>query len=366
MNPYEPMSLPLPNIDWIAHVPLIGQAHDALGVYKGMLNGIPNPAIMLSPLTTQEAVLSSRIEGTQASIEEVLQYEADPKEEMTASKHADIREIINYRQAMKSAVEDLKERPSCLNLMKKLHFILLDSVRGQNKGRGEFRRSQNFIGPYGATIEQATYVPPVWDKVEGAMGNWEKYLHADEKDRLVQLAVAKAQFELIHPFLDGNGRLGRMLVPLYLFEKGVLSSPMFYISAYLETHRDAYYANLQAVSRTGDWNSWIGFFLSALIDQAKANEAKTRSILDLYERMKKEIPGTLRSQYVVQAIDALFERPVFSSSDFIASTKIPRESAFRILSLLKRHKLLTDLRPGKGRRATILMFPELLKITEGV
>jgi len=281
MRPYEPDSLPITSIDWSAHVPLIGQANAALARYDGMLQSIVNPAILLSPLTAQEAVLSSRIEGTQASMEEVLEYEADPEEKLEPSKRSDIQEIINYRRAMGIAVERLKERPLCLNLLKELHAVLLDSVRGRNKAPGEFRRSQVYVGPSGAPIEKATFVPPSADRVAPALDNWEKYLHYEEKDRLVQLAVVKAQLEIIHPFLDGNGRMGRMLVPLYLFDRGLLSSPMFYLSAYLEEHRDVYYERLLGVSRDGDWNGWASFFLTAVVEQAAVNTQKTREILTL-------------------------------------------------------------------------------------
>lgn len=364
MRPYEPRSLPLDCIEWPAHVPLIGRANAALGRYDGMLQSIMNPAVLLSPLTNQEAVLSSRIEGTQASVEEVLEYEADPREPIEPGKRADIQEILNYRQAMRQAVESLKERPLCLSMVKELHATLLDSVRGRNKARGQFRRVQNFIGSPGCTVETATFVPPSVDRLGKAMGNWEKYLHLEEKDRLVQLAVAKAQFELIHPFLDGNGRIGRMLVPLFLFEKGILSSPMFYVSAYFEAHREVYYARLQAVSKEDDWNGWIQFFLTAIVEQAQANTEKTGAILVLYQRMKAEVPEATRSQYAIQAIDTLFDRPIFTSTDFIARSKIPKDSAHRILKALKDKGFVRDLRPGKGRRAAVLVFPDLIEITE--
>jgi Fic family protein len=364
MNPYEPKSLPLEGIDWTAHVSLIGRANAALARYDGMLESIVNPMVLLSPLTTQEAVLSSRIEGTQASMEEVLEYEADPSEPVAPSRQADIQEIINYRTAMSKAVEGLKKLPLCLNLIKDLHIDLLNSVRGKNKAPGNFRRVQNFIGPPGCGLENATFVPPSPEQVGPAMGDWEKYLHYEERDRLVQLAVAKAQFELIHPFLDGNGRMGRMLVPLFLYEKGILSSPMFYLSAYFEEHRDEYYASLESISREDDWNGWIRFFLTAIVEQARINTDKTRQILALYERMKRDVPSAIHSQYVIQAIDSLFDRPIFRSTDFISRSRIPRDSAMRIIHALKEIKLIYDLRPGKGRRAAIMIFPELIRITE--
>jgi len=358
------MQLPLDCIDWGAHVSLIAQANAALARYDGILEAMVNPALLLSPLTTQEAVLSSRIEGTQATLEEVLEFEADPKRKIEPNKHADIQEIINYRQAMQRAVELLKKKPLCLNLICELHSILLDSVRGTNKARGEFRRIQNWIGPPDCSIEEATFVPPSPDMLPDVLDNWEKYIHFDEKERLVQLAVIKAQFELIHPFIDGNGRIGRMLVPLFLYEKKLLSRPMFYLSAYLERNRELYYHRLNAISEKNDWDGWIRFFLTAVAEQAKENTRKARAILDLYEEMKQKIPEITRSQYAIQAIDAIFDRPIFQSPDFIRRSRIPKDSAFRILGELRKAGIITILEEGKGRRAAIMVFGKVLEITE--
>jgi Fic family protein len=364
MKPYDPARLPLTNIDWAAHVTLIGEANAGLARYDGMLQSIVNPSVLLSPLTTQEAVLSSRIEGTQASLGEVLEYQAEPKAVIEPGRKADIQEIINYRRAMATAVKSLQQRPLCINLIKNLHIVLLDSARGRNKAPGEFRRVQNFIGPPGCTPETATFIPPSPERLGPAMNNLEKYLHAEEKDRLVQLAVAKAQFELIHPFLDGNGRIGRILVPVFLFEKGMLASPMFYLSSYLEEHREEYYERLRAISRNNDWDGWIRFFLKALRDQAQINTEKTKSILALYDRMKDDIQKAIRTQYIIKTIDALFDRPIFSSLDFIKRSKIPKQSSYHILNLLKKNGIIKELSPGRGRRGALLIFQELIDITE--
>lgn len=364
MRPYQPLQLPLDSIDWTAHVTAIGQANAARARFDGMVQSIVNPSVLLSPLRTQEAVLSSRIEGTRADMKDVLVYEADPQEILAPARQADVQEIINYRRALGQAVEHMRQRPFSLNLLKQIHATLLNSVRGRDKTRGQFRRSQNYIAPAGQPIERATFVPPSWDQVEPAMDNWEKYFHADDRDRLVQLAVVKAQFELIHPFLDGNGRLGRMLVPLFLFEKNLLSEPVFYLSAYLEAHRDAYFERLRAISQSADWNGWIAFFLGAIIEQARDNTEKTRSILALYDRMKQEVPSITRSQYAIQAIDALFDRPVFQSGDFIEQSGIPRDTALRILRELKKRNVLAEVRPRRGRRGAVMVFPELLRSTE--
>ena len=364
MKPYEPVQLPLDDIDWESHVSLIGQANAALARYDGMLEGIVNPAVLLSPLTTQEAVLSSRIEGTLPTMVEVLEHEASPKKKLEPEIRDDLSEIINYRRAMVKAVGDLNKRPLCLNLIKEMHEVLLDSVRGRHKYRGEFRRSQNLIGPPGCDINTATFVPPSVDKMKPALHNWEKYCHHEEKDRLVQLAVIKAQFELIHPFLDGNGRIGRILIPLFLYDKGLLSSPMFYLSGYLEEHRDDYYRALESISRQDDWNGWIRFFLVAVRDQAEINTEKARNILDLYNRMKSQIQEAIRSQYLIQALDALFDKPIFTSNDFSKLSKIPRESSYHILNILKKEGIIVEQRPGQGQRAAILKFKELIDITE--
>lgn len=217
MKPCTPETLPLESLDWEKFIRLIGSANFELARYEGILQGIPNPAVLLSPLTTHEAVLSSKIEGTQATLDEVLEYEASMITD--EQKYEDIKEILNYRQSMVFAVEWLKTKPITLDLFCEIHSILLDSVRGQNKLRGSFRKLQNYIGSPGSPIEEATFIPPSPERVVEFLTNLENYIHYEEKDTLVQLAIVHAQFEIIHPFLDGNGRLGRILIPLFLFEK---------------------------------------------------------------------------------------------------------------------------------------------------
>ena len=265
---------------------------------------------------------------------------------------------------MKAAVEDLGKRPICTNMIRDLHRILLTSVRGRDREPGEIRRIQNYIAPNGTPIERATFIPPAPHLVMDALTNWENYLHTEEKDPLVQLAVLKAQFELIHPFRDGNGRIGRMLVPLILYDKRILSTPMFYISAHLEHHRNEYYDRLLAVSRDDDWNGWISFFLQALIEQATENNQKATAIIDLYEEMKQHVPEVTHSQYAIKAIDTLFSRPIFKSADFIAESGIPKQSAHRILRELTDGDILIVTREGKGKSPTIFRFSRLIAITE--
>jgi Fic family protein len=197
------------------------------------------------------------------------------------------------------------------------------------------------------------------------MGAWERYANEASADRLVQLAVLHAEFEALHPFLDGNGRLGRMLVPLFLWQVGLIRAPMFYLSAYLEARRDEYYERLLAVSRDGDWTGWCRFFLEATRLQAEANLEKARGILDLYGSMKPRLHELTRSQYVVHALDWIFERPIFSSTDFTRSAGIPAPTAKRFLRLLREAGILRELAPGRGRRPSLLSFPALLNVAEG-
>ncbi len=364
MKPYVPDKLPIEQIKWELHVPAIGKAHDAIGRYDGMLQSIVNPNLLLSPLTTQEAVLSSKIEESQATLEEVLEYDADPTERLEVNKYNDIMEVINYRKASSHATDRLKTLPLSLNLIREVHAILLDSVRGRNKNPGEFRRSQNYIGAPGVSMEYATYIPPSPENVLPSLYNWENYLNSDEKDVLVQLAIVKAQFEIIHPFLDGNGRIGRLLIPLFLFYKGALSSPVFYLSSYLESNRDMYYERLKAVSEKRDWNGWIAFFLQAIIEQASINISKTKKIQDLYEKTKALIPQITNSQFAIRTTDALFSAPIITSSSFVNKSGIPKASAIRIISLLRKSGILIDLRKPKGRRAGRFLFKELFEIVK--
>lgn len=367
MKPFIPQKLPIRNIAWEPLIPLVGRANRSLALYEGTLYGVPNPEVLLSPLTTQEAVLSSRIEGTQATLGDVLKFEAGEEPEPESRRH-DILEIINYRKALRHAEAALKVRPFNLNLLLKLHAILLDSVRGRDKGRGQFRKIQNWVGVPGTPIERADFVPPDPTVMKQALDDWERYYHADRPDPLVQLAVVHAQFEIIHPFLDGNGRIGRILIPLFLHEKGLLSRPMFYLSAYLEEHRDEYIQRLRALGREGDaWNRWIAFFLRALDEQARANAIKARAIIDLYESLKKRVIALTHSQYAVPLLDWIFERPLFQSGHlgFGAERPPSRQAIAHLLRLLREDGILRVIREGRGRRAQVLALAELINLCEG-
>jgi cell filamentation protein, protein adenylyltransferase len=365
MKPFEPEHLPVGSLNWTELIPLIGSANRAIAGYEGVLYGVPNPDVLLSPLTTQEAVLSSRIEGTQAELEDVYKFEAG-EEVSDNERRYDIQEIVNYRRALRRAEKLLKDKPLCLNTLLELHSILLDSVRGHNKARGRFRTIQNWIGPENTPIEQAKFVPPVPLRIMEHLTDWENYYHAEERDPLVQLAIVHAQFETIHPFIDGNGRIGRMLIPLFLYEKKLLSRPNFYLSAYLEAHRDEYVQRLRALGQPASWTQWVMFFLTAIDTQARVNSAQAKSIQDLYERLKKQIIGLTRSQYAVPLLDRLFVHPIFRSSDLTSRKDMPSTPmVMNMLRSLKDAGVLKVVREGGGSRPQILAFPELLNLCEG-
>jgi Fic family protein len=311
-NPYIPEKLPPKSIDWSMHIKSIEDATIAIGKYDGVLQGIANPYVFLSPLIVREAMLSSQIEGTQVTLEEILQYEAvegPPGPE----KRDDLKEVSNYRKAMSDAIKLIDQRPLCINTICNIHRVLLSDTRGKDKNPGEIRTRQNYIGTQGTDIGHATFVPPEPQLVMDAFSDWEKYLHSDGGSRLVQMAILKAQFELIHPFLDGNGRIGRMLVPLILYYKKVLSRPTFYISSYLEQNKIAYKQRLSSISENNDWNGWVTFFLKAVVEQSKENSSKAMQIIDLNRNMNQMAPKIISSKYSTQAIEAIFSSPIFDT-----------------------------------------------------
>jgi Fic family protein len=363
---YHYGKFPPKNLDWEKLIPLIGPARAAVAAFDSLLISIPNASVLLSPMTTREAVLSSKIEGTQATMGEVLEFEADDRSvEISENKRRDINEIINYRTAMHWAVDKLKELPLCQRVIKGAHEILMANVRGADRLPGEYRRTPNWIGTPGCSIEEAEFVPISADKLPDAMSKWEKYIHEDALDKLVQLAIIHAEFESLHPFLDGNGRLGRMCIPLFMFKKGLISKPTFYISEYLENNRETYYGRLRAISQDNKWTDWCRFFLQAVTIQALINQTKGLKIIILYNNLKNHIPEIIHSQYSIQALDFIFKRPIFKSTDFVVNPDIPNKTARRILNAFRDDGIVKILRTRQGRQATRYISPELLNIVEG-
>lgn len=360
MKPYNPQILPLKNLEWTEFIDLVGKANRYVARYDGLLQSIVNPDVLLSPLRTQEAVLSSKIEGTQASLEEVMEFEADAL--ISENNKGDILEVLNYRVALIEGRHRMSERPLNLNDILKIHKILLDGVRGEQKAPGSFRKIQNWIGSPGSTMDQARYVPPAVPTMMEGLYNWEFYLHQDEKDILVQLAIVHAQFEILHPFIDGNGRIGRILIPLFLYHKEIIHQPIFYMSQYLESNRLAYYDELKNITDTGRWEHWIRFFLNGIIQQAEKNINQTREIITLYDYMKSVMAVKTHSQWAIQCLDYIFTQPIFNTSDFNKSSKVPKTSAARLLKAMEENNIITCVRKGVGRRPSVYTFRKLLQI----
>ena len=361
-NPYIPAELPLTDIAWEELLPSIIKANTALANFNGILETIRNPLIFLSPLMTQEAVLSSRIEGTQASFSDILEHEAAPKK--IKDNYNDIEEVINYREALRYAEVELIKRPICLNLIREIHGILLKGVRGENKARGEFRKIQNWIGPPGSNVENASFVPPSPENLLNYLSNWERYCHYDEKDRLVQLAVIHAQFEIIHPFLDGNGRVGRILIPLFLKEKKLLKYPSLYVSEFFEKNRKKYYQHLRNITEKGDWSNWIKYFLLAVTVQAENNTKRAKQVANLYEELKYTIQDVTKTKAAIKIQDFLFSKIMFQTPDFTIASSLSKPHAARVLKTLMQHNIVKIISPAKGRRPAIYGFTGLMEIIE--
>lgn len=361
-TPYKPQSIPIHELKWDELIPLIGMTQAAVARFDGILHAMVNPDLLLSPLTTQEAVFSSRIEGTRASLEDVLRYDAAPRKD--AERVDDIMEVQNYRKAMMDAVGWLKQSNVTVDVICRIHRVLMAGVRGENKHPGTIRQTQNYIGYHGTSIDQAIFIPPAPEDLPAAMKDLEGFMATTHRDTIVQTAMAHAQFELLHPFLDGNGRVGRILIPLLLFSKGLIARPTFYISEYFEEHRQAYCGGLDAISEKGAWHDWVKFFLQAVVYQAELNSRRAEAILSLYNSMKDEINSITRSQYAIQTLDTLFNLPFVSAPEFLKRSGIPRRTAFRILDDLQRGRILRVLEKGTGRRPAVLTFARLVEIAE--
>ncbi len=363
---YHMGAFPPKELDWPQLIPLLGPAREGLGRYDGLLSAIPNAHVLLSPLVTQEAVLSSKIEGTHVTIGEVLEIEAGGASDATTqAKRDDAEEVLNYRKAMRACVAEMEERPLSSHVLRAAHQVLMQGVRGLDKSPGAFRHEQNWIGPKGCLVEEASFVPIAPQQLQSGMEEWEAYLRSTaEPDALVQLAIIHVEFEALHPFKDGNGRLGRMLIPLFLHQQKLLCGPDFYMSGYLEAKREEYQERLRSVSRDGDWTGWCAFFLAGIRQQAADNERKARAILALYDRVKGQVTELTHSQHSLKAVDFMFQVPIFRTTTFRTSAGIPKPTANRILRILIDAGLLVTLLGGRGQRPAILAFRKLLDITE--
>ncbi len=286
---------------------LLSDADRALGRLDGVASVLPNPNLFVAMYVRHEAVLSSQIEGTQSTLEDVLAFEAHVRDD---NRPRDVEEVVNYVRALNHGLRRLPELPLSLRLLREIHEKLLVKVRGGNKTPGEFRRSQNWIGPAGSSLADATFVPPPVHEMHEALGHLETFLHDREAlPVLVQAGLAHAQFETIHPFLDGNGRIGRLLITFLLCEREVLRRPLLYLSHYFKARRAEYYDRLTAIRTGDDWEGWLKFFLRGVQSVSVAATDTARAILDLREQLRSRLAA---SAGALRLLDHLFERPYVS------------------------------------------------------
>ena len=315
----------------------LSRADAALSELSGLGRMLPNPHVLIDPLVRREAVLSSQIEGTQASLSEVLLDEATPTSAAKSKKADDLREVHNYVAALKHGIARLKDLPLSLRLVRELHRKLMTGVRGEHATPGQFRRSQNWIGPAGSNLTNAPYVPPPVDEMTELLSDWERYLHVrDVMPELVQCAILHEQFEAIHPFLDGNGRVGRLLITLFLIERGRLSQPLLYLSDFVERHKSDYYDLLQRVRTHGEWIPWIRYFLAGVEATAKDASARAQQLLDLREALFRDTKGA------PALVDRLLTNPYVTIATVAKVLDVTTPTATRLVRELESKGVLLE------------------------
>lgn len=365
--PYHTGQFPPAKLGFEKLINPLSRAASALARYDTRLEGLHNKELLLAPLRNTEAVVSSRIEGTVATLDEVLKIQADADEtddetaEPGPGNREEAMEVFSYTRAMKYAQKLITDGlPICSRVIKEAHSRLLFFGRGADKTPGVYKQDQNYV--VDKRRKRVLFVPIEPEKLEDGISKLEKYINNESIDAFIQTAVMHVEFEALHPFKDGNGRLGRMLIPLNLWQKGKIHAPHFYVSGAFEERRDEYIDRLRATSQNGEWTEWIEFFLEIIEQQAFTNIAITDRIINLYEDMKDRFREILSSQWAPVALDYIFSRPVFWNSSFTASSGIPSQTAHRLSRTLVDQGLLTVLEPASGRRAALLSFNPLLEI----
>jgi Fic family protein len=335
---FLPAPLP-PSIEYTpALVHLLSVADAALGELSGLARVLPNPHLLIAPYVRREAVLSSRIEGTHASLSDLLADEAGQGFQAPVD---DVREVRNYVDALDYGIARLDALPLSLRLVCELHDRLMRGVRGDRATPGEFRRSQNWIGPHGSTPANAPYVPPPVQEMHLALGAWETFLHRrGEVPDLIQCALMHEHFEAIHPFLDGNGRVGRLLIPLFLMERGRLSQPLLYLSEYIERHRDDYYRGLMRVRTHGDWNGWLHYFLDGVQWSARRAVRQAQQLIALRDQLRANLRGSPRA---IALVDPLFENPFLDASRVKLLLNVSDPTARKILGALESAGIIREV-----------------------
>ena len=336
------------------------QADRALSVLAGVARTLPNPHLLIRPFIRREAVLSSRIEGTQASLSDLLFFEASGEKEMYSP---DVVEVSNYVRALEYGLKRLEKLPVSLRLIREIHERLTEGVRGEYLTPGEFRRSQNWIGPPGCTLMDATFVPPPEEEMKDALALLEKYLHAPtEHPHLIRLAWIHYQFEAIHPFLDGNGRVGRLLITLLLCSDGLLPQPLLYLSAYFEQNRREYYRLLLAVSQEGAWSEWVAFFLRGVVQQSEDAIRRSNRLLDLWMQYRQRLQSPRSSALTLRLLDQLFSYPAITAAGTARRLDVTHRSAQLNIEKLAQAGILRE-ETGR-RRNRIFVASEIVRIIE--
>ena len=341
-------------------VALLSRADQAIGRLDGEIRNRPNPDLFVAMYVRREAVLSSQIEGTQSTLDDLLAVELQPR---VAEIARDVDEIVNYVGAMKYGLTRLSELPLSLRLIREIHAELLQGVRGANKQPGEFRRDQNFIAPAGVSdIRDATFVPPPVPAMKEALHRLETFLHDDELPPLIHAGMAHAQFETIHPFMDGNGRVGRLLITFLLVHRGVVHRPLLYLSLYLKRHRLDYYDALMAVRNEGNWESWLTFFVRGVAETAEEASLKARAIVELRERQRQVILGEGSSTNTLRLLDLLYERPMVDVNLVSEVLNLSFATANKLIEQLERLRLVREITGRKRDR--IFRFQPYLDLFE--
>jgi Fic family protein len=358
---YVPDPLPPANFTWDSGlVETLSGADRALGELAGIGRSLSDPHLLVRPFLRREAVLSSRIEGTQASLSDVLAYEAIQLPLFDASD--DVKEVHNYVRALEYGLERMSSLPISLRLIRELHGILMEGVRGEQFRAGEFRQGQNFIGPPGSRLATAAYVPPPPQEMMGALQQLELYINEPSNlPPLIRLGLIHYQFEAIHPFPDGNGRLGRLLVSLLLCAWNLLPQPLLYLSAFFETNRPDYYAGLRGVTQKGRWNPWLVFFLNGVSSQALDAAARVKRINDLRENYRQRFQQGRSAARWLQVVDLLFARPLVSVRTVEEELGLPYPTAERYIDELVKQGILEDT--GKARNR-VFRANEILQVIE--
>ncbi len=355
---YVPASLP-PPLAWDEGLTVnLSYADRAIGRLAGEGRRLPNPHLLIRPFVRKEAVLSSRIEGTQATLGELLAAEAGAAVERSPS---DLREVGNYVTALEYGLERLDTLPVSLRLVREMHEYLMRGVRGDMATPGEFRRSQNWIGPPGCTLNDATYVPPPPSELMECLDAWERFLYDDTLPPLVHAALAHSQFEAIHPFLDGNGRVGRLLITLLLVRRGVIPSALLYLSAYFEATRQEYYARLLGVTERGEWEEWLTYFLTGVALQSEDAVDRIQRIDGLFSEWKQ---GLVRGQSRLpeRALDLFAENPFWTVGGVAARLEVAFTTAQRAIDRLEKEGVVAQV--GEARRNRVYCAGAILDVLE--